>query len=86
LPNSASSAAREASISAVFGRDVRPHLWLVVVAEIRRRLVALLFGRRLTAMLGDARVVLDAHAAHVQFGMTDLALVEPAQRQRQRFE
>ncbi len=56
---------------------------LEVIAEVRLRLVADFLRRGLAAMLCNARVVLDAHLAHVQLGTALGALVEPPQRQTQ---
>ena len=67
-------------------RNVRAHLGLEVIAEVGRDLVAHLLGGGLAAMLRDARVVLDAHAADVQLVIAGLAHVQPAQRQAQRLE
>src|SRR5262245_53840743 len=67
-------------------RDVRAGLRLEVIAEVGLRLVAHFLGHGLAAVLRDARVVFDAHAADVQLVAAGLALVEPAQRQRQRLE
>ena len=63
-------------------RDIGAHLRLEVIAEVGGGLVAHFFGRGLAAVLGDARVVLHAQAAHVQLGVAGFALVEPPQRQR----
>src|SRR5688572_24177361 len=57
-----------------------------MVAEIGRGLVAHFLGRGFAAVLRDTRVVLHAHPAHVQLGAAGLALLEAAQRQRQRLE
>src|SRR5690348_1644571 len=67
-------------------RDIRAHLGLEMVAEVRPGLVAYLFGRGLAAVLGDARVVLHTHAACVQLRTAGLAFLEAPQRQRQRFQ
>src|SRR5690349_1326766 len=66
--------------------DVRADLGLVVIAEVGLVLLAHFLGRGLAAMLGDTRVVLDAHPADVQLRAAGLALLEPTQRQRQRLE
>jgi hypothetical protein len=48
------------------------------ITEIGVRLVTHLFGRRLAAVLRLARIVFDAHAAHVQFSATLPAFIETA--------
>src|ERR1700690_53852 len=54
-------------------RYVSPRLRLEVIAKIRLILLAHLLRRRLLAMLGIRRVVLNAHLAHVQLRITRLA-------------
>src|SRR6185312_10098202 len=56
---------------------------LEVIAEVRASLVADFLGRRFPAVLGDARVVVDAHAANVQLRAAFRAFVQSAQRQAQ---
>src|SRR6185437_2633795 len=56
---------------------------LEVIAEVRASLVADFLGRRFPAVFGDARVVVDAHAANVQLRTAFRAFVQSAQRQAQ---
>src|SRR5207302_929515 len=68
------------------GRRIGPGARLEEVAEVRLRLVAHFLRGRLAAVLGDARVVVGAHAADVQLGVTPRALIEPPQWEAQRRE
>jgi hypothetical protein len=54
-------------------------LRLEVIAEIRLILLAHFFRDRFTAMLRIARVIFDAHLAHVEFGATGFANIQSAQ-------
>ena len=54
-----------------------------MVAEIGGSLVADFFGSGLAAVLGYARVVVDAHLADMQLGPTLRTLIETTQRQTQ---
>jgi hypothetical protein len=63
--------------------DVGPRLRFEVIAEIRFILFADLLRRRLLAMFGIRRVVLNAHLAHVQLRIARLAHIEPTKRQAQ---
>jgi hypothetical protein len=65
------------------GRSVGTRAGLEVIAEVRLRLVGDFLCRGLAAMLCNARIVFDAHLAHVQLGTALGALVEPPQRQTQ---
>src|SRR5258708_20746020 len=51
------------------------------IAEVSVRLVVHFLRGRLAAVLGDARVVLDAHPAYVPLPMALRALLEPPPRQ-----
>ena len=68
--------------SGVLG-DVGPSLRLKVIAEIRLVFLADFFCGRLLAVLRVRGVVLDAHLAHVEFGVARLADVEATQREAQ---
>jgi hypothetical protein len=63
--------------------DVGPSLRLKVIAEIRLVFLANFFCGRLLAVLRVRGVVLDAHLAHVEFGVARLANVEATQRETQ---
>jgi hypothetical protein len=65
------------------GCGVGPRARLEKIAEIRLRFVPDLFRGGLAAMLRDARIVVDAQLADVQFGPALGALIEPPQRQAQ---
>src|ERR1700758_4835154 len=54
---------------------------LEVIAEVGPCLVAHFLRGGLAAVLGDAGVVVDAHAAYVQLRVTPRTLIETAQRQ-----
>ena len=66
--------------SGVLG-DVGPSLRLKVIAEIRLVFLADLFCGRRLAVLRVRGVVLDAHLAHMKFGVSCLADVEATQRE-----
>jgi hypothetical protein len=55
-----------------------------VVAEVRAFFVADLLGGRFPAMLGDARVMVDAESADMQLGAALRADIEPSQGQGKR--
>jgi hypothetical protein len=55
-----------------------------VTAEIRAGLVAHFFRRWFAAVFGNARIVIDTHAAHVQLGAALRALIASHQWQAQR--
>src|SRR5579863_3648617 len=68
------------------GRRVGGGARLEMIAEVGVRLVADFLGGRLAAVLGDARIVVEAHAAYVQLRVAAGALIEPSQRQAERGE
>src|SRR5262249_17277206 len=78
-------AARAVDLSGVGGCvGLRPRL--EVIAEVGACLVAHFLRGGLAAMLGDAGIVVDAHAAYVQLGPTLRALIETPQWQGERRE